>query len=133
MTPKATPVLPESPLDQLLKNKYLLIGMGVGLLVLLGVVIIAVKFARSRGRRGMDVDGQLPAGTPGDLGKQIEATLAEQTALRQKQETDALNALKLPPVTKKAEVLTKHIGEQAKKDTTPMAHVLRAWMSEAKN
>jgi len=135
MTPKATPVLPESPLDQLLKNKYLLIGMGVGLLVLLGVVIIAVKFARSLGRRGMDVDGQLPAGIPGslDLGKQIEATLAEQTALRQKQETDALNALKLPPVTKKAEVLTKHIGEQAKKDTTPMAHVLRAWMSEAKN
>jgi flagellar biosynthesis/type III secretory pathway M-ring protein FliF/YscJ len=44
-----------------------------------------------------------------------------------------LNALKLPPVTKKAEVLTKHIAEQAKKDTTPMAHVLRAWMSEAKN
>jgi flagellar biosynthesis/type III secretory pathway M-ring protein FliF/YscJ len=82
------------------------------------------------------MDGQLGSGataSPMDLGKQIEATLAEQAALRQRQETEALNALKLPPVTKKAEVLTKHIAEQAKKDTAPMAHVLRAWMSEAKN
>ena len=34
-----------------------------------------------------------------------------------------LNALKMPAVTKKAEVLTKHIGDQAKKDSTAMAHV----------
>jgi flagellar biosynthesis/type III secretory pathway M-ring protein FliF/YscJ len=39
--------------------------------------------------------------------------------------------LKLPPVTKKTEVLTKHIGEQAKKDSASMAHVLRAWMSDS--
>ena len=42
---------------------------------------------------------------------------------------DALNSLKLPPATKKAAVLTKHIAEQAKKDSANMAHVLRAWMS----
>ena len=136
LTPKAAPVVPASPLDQLLKNKYVMIGAGVGVLVLLGMVVVAIKLGRSGGRRGVDMDGQLPAGGAAgslDLGRQIEATLAEQAALRQKQENDALNALKLPPVTKKAEILTKHIGEQAKKDTTPMAHVLRAWMSEAKN
>jgi flagellar M-ring protein FliF len=136
LVPKAAPVVPASPLDQLLKNKYVMIGAGVGVLVLLGIVAVAIKLGRSGGRRGVELDGQLPAGgTAGslDLGRQIEATLAEQAALRQKQENDALNALKLPPVTKKAEILTKHIGEQAKKDTTPMAHVLRAWMSEAKN
>jgi flagellar M-ring protein FliF len=136
LAPKAAPVAPASPLDQLLKNKYVMIGAGVGVLVLLGLVIVAIKFAGSGGRRSAELDGQLTAGSAGgpmDLGKQIEATLAEQAALRQKQENDALSALKLPPVTKKAEVLTKHIGEQAKKDTTPMAHVLRAWMSEAKN
>jgi flagellar M-ring protein FliF len=136
LTPEPAPVAPAAPLDQLLKNKYVMIGAGVGVLVLLGLVVIAIKFARSGGRRGVEMDGQLAAGNnagPLDLARQIEATLAEQAALRQKQETDALNALKLPPVTKKAEVLTKHIGEQAKKDTTPMAHVLRAWMSEAKN
>jgi len=134
LAPKSAPVVPASPLDQLLKNKYVMIGAGVGVLVLLGIAVVAIKLARSGRSAGMD--GQLPAGgTAGslDLGRQIEATLAEQAVLRQKQETDALNALKLPPVTKKAEVLTKHIGEQAKKDTTPMAHVLRAWMSEAKS
>jgi flagellar M-ring protein FliF len=136
LVPKAAPVVPASPLDQLLKNKYVMIGAAVGVLVLLGIVVVAIKLGRSGGRRGVELDGQLPAGGAAgslDLGRQIEATLAEQAALRQKQENDALNALKLPPVTKKAEILTKHIGEQAKKDTTPMAHVLRAWMSEAKN
>ncbi len=136
LAPKAAPMVPAAPLDQLLKNKYVMIGAGVGVLVLLGIVVVAIKLGRSGVRRGLGMDGQLPAGgTAGslDLGRQIEATLAEQAALRQKQENDALNALKLPPVTKKAEILTKHIGEQAKKDTTPMAHVLRAWMSEAKN
>jgi flagellar M-ring protein FliF len=134
IAPRPTPGEPASPLDQLLKNKYVIIGAGAGVLLLLGLVIVAMKFVRFGGNRASaaDTDGQLSA-NPTDLGKQIEATLAEQAALRQRQETDALNALKLPPVTKKAEVLTKHIGEQAKKDTTPMAHVLRAWMSEVKN
>jgi flagellar M-ring protein FliF len=136
INPRVTPVVPGSPVDQLLKNKYVLIGAGVGVLVLLALALVAMKFKRAGGSRSADIGAELPSGAGGgqiDLGKQIEATLAEQTALRQKQETDALNALKLPPVTKKAEVLTKHIGEQARKDTTPMAHVLRAWMSDAKN
>jgi len=136
MTPRPAPTAPVSPLDQLLKNKYVMIGAGAGVLLLVVLFVIAMKFLRFGGRRGVEMDAQLPAGgggSPIDLGRQIENTLAEQAALRQKQETDALNALKLPPVTKKAEVLTKHIAEQAKKDTTPMAHVLRAWMSEAKN
>jgi flagellar biosynthesis/type III secretory pathway M-ring protein FliF/YscJ len=43
-----------------------------------------------------------------------------------------MNALKLPPVTtKKTEVLTKHISEQAKKDSMGMAQVLRTWMAES--
>jgi flagellar M-ring protein FliF len=136
MAPRPAPTAPVSALDQLLKNKYVMIGAGAGVLVLLIVVVVAIKFTRFGGSRGVEMDGQLPAGgggSPIDLGRQIENTLAEQAVLRQKQETDALNALKLPLVTKKAEVLTKHIAEQAKKDTTPMAHVLRAWMSEAKN
>ena len=37
----------------------------------------------------------------------------------------------LPPATKKTAVLTKHITEQAKKDSAAMAHVLRAWMNES--
>jgi flagellar M-ring protein FliF len=137
LAPRPTSAAPVSQLDQLLKNKYVMIGAGAGVLVLVVLVVVAMKFVRFGKNRGAaEMDGQLGSGasaSPMDLGKQIEATLAEQAALRQRQETEALNALKLPPVTKKAEVLTKHIAEQAKKDTAPMAHVLRAWMSEAKN
>jgi flagellar M-ring protein FliF len=136
LAPRPAPPAPVSPLDQLLKNKYVMIGAGVGVLVLLGIAVIAMKSARSASRQSVEMEAQLPpvsSAAPVDFGKQIEATLAEQAALRQKQENDALNALKLPPVTKKAEVLTKHIAEQAKKDTAPMAHVLRAWMTETKN
>lgn len=134
--PQTTP--PSSPRDQLFTNKFVVIGAGAGVLVLAGLLLFALKALRSSGsgRVSVDMEGQLPAGgavNTVDLGKQIEATLAEQAALRQKQEADALNALKLPPVTKKAEVLTKHIGQQAKKDSTSMVHVLRAWMSESKN
>ena len=52
LAPKAAPVVPASPLDQLLKNKYVMIGGGVGVLVLLGLVIVAIKYARPEGRRG---------------------------------------------------------------------------------
>jgi len=61
----------------------------------------------------------------------MENRIAEQAAERQKQETEALNSLTLPPVTQKTAVLTKHISEQAKKDSAGMAHVLRAWMAES--
>ncbi|HEX5226749.1 MAG TPA: hypothetical protein VFW44_03530, partial [Bryobacteraceae bacterium] len=76
---------------------------------------------------------ELPAAgpTPDEIKAQLENRLAEQAAQRQRLEAEALNALKLPPVTKKTEVLTKHISEQAKKDPASMAHVLRAWMAES--
>jgi len=76
--------------------------------------------------------GELPPGaTPDELQGQMEKLIADQAAQRQRQENDALNSLTLPPVTKKTAVLTKHISEQAKKDSAAMAHVLRAWMNES--
>ena len=61
----------------------------------------------------------------------MEKRIADQAAQRERQETEALNSLMLPPATKKTAVLTKHITEQAKKDSAAMAHVLRAWMNES--
>jgi flagellar biosynthesis/type III secretory pathway M-ring protein FliF/YscJ len=60
----------------------------------------------------------------------MENRIAEQAALRERQETEALNSLRLPPATQKTAVLTKHITEQSKKDSAGMARVLRAWMNE---
>jgi len=130
----AAPAPPQNRLDELVQNRSFLVGVGAGLAVF--VVLLLVVFRMGRRSRsavsGIDLPGQLaaPQNNSPNLQSQIENQLAEQAALRQKQETDALNALKLPPVTKKTEVLTKHIAEQAKKDSANMAHVLRAWMSD---
>jgi flagellar M-ring protein FliF len=132
--PPATPAPPPPPWqDQFLKNKVFAIGVGVGAAVLLALLFIVVQVMRKKEPRGsVELPGELAAGsTSAELKSQIENQLAEQSAQRQRQETDALNALKLPPVTKKTAVLTKHISEQAKKDSAGMAHVLRAWMAES--
>jgi len=131
----SAPASQPAGLEQLLKSKFFVVGVGVGLAVFAALLFVVIRLVRgSRGPRA-EVDGpqQIPAAgsSPESLQKQIETQLAEQTALRQKQELEALNALKLPPLTKKTEVLTKHIAEQAKKDSASMAHVLRAWIDES--
>ena len=133
--PKPGAPPPPSGVDQFLKSKYLPAAGGIGAAVLLALLFLAFKLAR-RGAVPAKVEmaPQLPAASSSeDFNQKVQNQLAEQAAARQKQEMDALNALKLPVATKKAEVLTKHIGEQAKKDSTAMAHVLRSWMGEAKN
>ena len=129
---KSAPPPPPSWQDQFLKNKVFVIGVAAGAALLLALLFIVVRVMRKKAPHGsIGLPGELPPGSPDELQGQIENRLAEQAAQRQKQETDALNALKLPPATKKAAVLTKHITEQAKKDSASMAHVLRAWMSES--
>jgi flagellar M-ring protein FliF len=57
--------------------------------------------------------------------REIQARLAEQ----QRQEAEAMLALKLPAVTtKKTDVLTKHIAAEVKKDPAAMAQVVRSWL-----
>jgi flagellar M-ring protein FliF len=120
--------------QQIVGNKLLMIGIGVGAAILLALVFLVIRLTRRKtgDRSEVEMPGELGAGSGGadQLQAQIENRLAEQSALRQKNELDALNGLKLPPVTKKTEVLTKHISEQAKNDSSSMAHVLRAWMAE---
>ncbi len=99
------------------------------MVVVVTLVVFVIHLSRRR-PESVDMAQQLAGSSAENLNTRIENQLAEQAAARQKQETEALNALKLPPVTKKAEVLTKHIAEQAKKDSTSMAHVLRTWMSD---
>ncbi len=110
---------------------------GAGLAFILAA---AVLFARRRRRkRRIVMQPELPGGAaagalePGEkVEHQLEARLAEQEALKKKQEAEALSQLKLPPVTtKKAEVLAKHLVETAKKDPVAAAHVLRTWLYDA--
>jgi flagellar biosynthesis/type III secretory pathway M-ring protein FliF/YscJ len=110
---------------------------------LLLLMALGMGFLRTRRRRGKAAmilkQGALAAGegegleAVGDAGKQLEARLSEQIVQKQKLEAEALNALRLPQVTtKKSEVLTRHIGDAARKDPTLMVHVLRSWLEEDK-
>ena len=138
-------------LENLLAGKnYILVGVVAGVALLLAAIVAAV-FLRSR-KNDAAPDrpyhpGQLPA--PGSLvpaqtyssvsgddpaervSKEMEAKLAEQQALREKQAQEVLNSLKLPQVsTKKTEVLAKHVAEEAKKDPAVTAHLIRTWLHE---
>jgi flagellar M-ring protein FliF len=73
-----------------------------------------------------------PAGLPGtDVEQQLESQLAQRDALQQKMDAQALTSLKLAPViTKKAEVLAKHLREKITKDPDISAQILRTWIRE---
>jgi flagellar biosynthesis/type III secretory pathway M-ring protein FliF/YscJ len=109
-------------------------GAGAGiLLTLLGIPAWLLWRRRKKAAATIaaqlgGVDGKAIEGP--DPHKEFEARIAEQHALKDQQTRDALNSLKLPPVkTKKTEVLAKHISEEAKKDPTVMAQVIRTWLN----
>ncbi|MCE5310508.1 MAG: flagellar M-ring protein FliF [Acidobacteriales bacterium] len=127
------------------KNMAVLIGVGAGLLLLL-ILLVSVLILKARKRRKKVVEASIEgpaaltagdAGAPAaiekgpDLEQQMAAKLAEQAAMKDRLEAEALNSLKLPQVTtKKTEVLTKHINTEAKKDPGSMAHLVRTWLNE---
>jgi flagellar M-ring protein FliF len=137
----ARPAAPEAPAGFVLKwdRKTMMIGGGtLGGVLVLGFLMLLL------GRRGKNADvevtgpAELPRGAaapavlPGvDVEKQLESQLAERDALQQKMDAQALTSLKLAPViTKKAEVLAKHLREKITKDPDVSAQILRTWIRE---
>ncbi len=131
-------------LDNLVQNHSgLLLDVGGGVFVLV-LGLIAILFLRKRAPAAATMNAQLAsparaaasykeiAGDPvDDVGRQMEGKLHEQMVLRERQAQEVLNSLKLPAAsTKKSEVLTKHLAEEAKKDATPLAHVVKTWLHE---
>jgi flagellar M-ring protein FliF len=115
-------------------------GAAVMLLVVLaGILLLARRLSR-RARAEAAAAAPLAGGgttraaiaaSDDAIRAQMEATLAEQEALREKATAEALNSLKLPQVTtKKAEVLTRHLLEGAKKDPAATAQLVRTWLNE---
>jgi len=77
----------------------------------------------------VDPNRELKSATSG-AEKQLEARLAEQVAEQQRQEAEAMLALKLPAAsTKKADILIKHISAEVKKNPAAMAQVVRSWLN----
>lgn len=113
-------------------------GGGLVLILLVGAAVLLIRKKR-RARMTMSAAG-VPAiegavqieGEGQDVyERHLSAEIAEQAALKAKQEMEVLSNLKLPPVnTKKAEVLAKHLTDQAKKDPAVLANLVSTWVNE---
>ncbi len=135
--------LPAWLLEAIEKRNMIVLGAlaGVGLLAILAVIGFLI-FRKRRKKAKVEAALATKAITAADverqaqvdkssLENQIEAKLAEQHALKERQELEILSAFKMPQVaTKKAEVLAKHLAEEPKKDAAVMAQVVRTWLSE---
>ncbi len=127
-------------LQNAFKNKVLLIGATAGavFLVMLAGAAGFILSRRKKQAKPVETPAQIEAAARSlaaqaaeDISKKLQGQLDEQAATRERQQMEAMNTLKLPQVTtKKAEVLTRHIHEEAKKDPKAMAQLLRTWLNE---
>lgn len=116
-------------LQKLIANKILLASVAGGILLLvLGGGFFIMRRKKTK-KTTMETNRELKSPSS-EAEKQLEARLAEQLAEQQRQEAEAMLALKLPAAsTKKADVLVKHISAEVKKDPAAMAQVVRSWLN----
>lgn len=144
---KGTPSAPSSftlPkwLEPLMKTAPMPVWLGAAvslLIVFLTIAFLLFKKLRGRGRQALGQQ-QLPEAprreqlSPIEAQQQFEektqAMIAAHEANRERAEQEALAALRLPPNTKKSEVLKKVIVEDTKKDPAQMAQLIRTWLNE---
>jgi flagellar M-ring protein FliF len=141
----ALPVIGGLPLP-LNQKTLMMIGSGaLAALVVLTLVLVALRRRRRRKAAAVEMAEQ-PALAAGpnqppasrlpvpQLESQIESQLAERDALQAKMDAQALSSLKLAPViTKKAEVLAKHLREKIAQEPDISVQVLRTWIREEEN
>jgi flagellar M-ring protein FliF len=126
-------------------RKVVLVAAGAALAVILALVVGLVWLLRRHRGHGKatastpsaiegSAEGAAPALQPGatpDPNSQLEAKLAERDALQHKMDAKVLEALKLTPViTKKAEILAKHLRETIKIQPEVSVQILRSWIRE---
>lgn len=143
--PESEPAIPLP--DWLVKllgdeKNVLLLGAGAAVVILLLLAGMFLLWRRRRKKRrrveSVDSNDVLEGGSAGTralegggVEEKMHERLSEQAALKAKMEDEVLNSLKLPRVkTKKTEVLTKHIAEEAQKDPSAMAQLIRTWLNE---
>lgn len=137
--PKAAPPAP-SPWPPWLPKQFSPVVLGIAAAIILLLLVAVFLLARKRSsRKVLEAETtpaleSAPAAEEPTTAKQLEEQLAEQSAEAERQTIEAIQQLKLPKVTtKKAEVLTKHLGEEIKKNPSGMAQVVRSWLSEAES
>lgn len=136
------------PLAEKVPMSVILGAAGGVLLALLGAG--AWFFLRERNKRGnaglppkgasAQMEAHLPQIPPGEeihlpnptdeAERKALAQLAEAAASRERQETAALAGLMISSATKKAEVLKRHLTEEAKRSPEAIAQLVRTWLNE---
>src|SRR5262249_28098951 len=123
------------PIDQKL---VIPVAAVAGLLLLIFIAVVVLLLRSRKKSRKADAQPALAAGRDANAiddgnspAAQMEAKIAERVNQQRLAEAEAINALKLPPVaTKKAEVLTKHLRENIKKEPAVAAQVLLGWVRD---
>jgi flagellar biosynthesis/type III secretory pathway M-ring protein FliF/YscJ len=118
----------------------ILVGAGAGAFLML-LVVVAMLLRRTVRKKTKlpEIPTELASGPPGGqvlegATRQLEAKLNEQAALKERLDAEALMSLKIPTATsKKTEILSKHLAEEAKKDPVSTAQVLRSWLNDRDN
>jgi flagellar M-ring protein FliF len=121
------------------KKPAVVYGAGGGLMLGL-IALVVVMRSRSRAAH-RKIAAELAAASieaakhrPGlssahDIERQFEGKLAEAAAENARSQAESLMALNFSSVkTKKTEVLSKHIGSEAKTDPNAVAQVVRTWL-----
>ena len=139
----AKPPFPVLGIPLPLNQKTLLIGAGglAGLIVLGGVFFALRRKGRPK-TSPVEMTGHAalpPAGQAGSssalpavpLEALLESKLADRDAQQAKLDAQTLSSLNLAPViTKKAEVLAKHLREKIAKEPEVSVQILRSWIQE---
>jgi len=117
------------------KNLYILAGVGAGALLALIAGFVVMRRRTQARKMKAEAVAALEAAkvkhvtTPEELERQIEGKLADREAESARLEAEAMLDLQVPVVkTKKAEVLSKHIVAESKKDPSVQAQVVRTWL-----
>ncbi|MBV8842941.1 MAG: flagellar M-ring protein FliF [Bryobacterales bacterium] len=119
------------------KNPAVLAGIGGGVLVALLALPVVILLRSGKGKKiaAAEVTRAIEAAKPNEpaaapsLEQSAHAQLVAQAAEQAQKNAAALAQLKLPTGTaNKAEVLTKHIAGEAKKEPAQVAQVVRSWL-----
>jgi flagellar biosynthesis/type III secretory pathway M-ring protein FliF/YscJ len=112
-------------------------------LVIVALVAVGLFLKARLGRKAPPAEVALAGGaplapgtaTPAQLGSPAQfeakamAQLAQNRQFQEQAELDALLSLKTVPTTRKSEVLKKFILDEAKKDPSKVAQLIRSWLS----
>jgi flagellar M-ring protein FliF len=136
--PPGSAALPLKAKGYDLKHPIVLYGGTVILLLILAIVFLGIR-RPAAGKPGAEDMAASPleagagasalpekASAQSQLEDQIAANEAEQAQI----EAEAIGHIKLPPNTRKSEVLVRHIRESIKGDPVAAANVLRTWVAD---